>query len=415
MAKTTKTKSGTLDDFVLFLEKIKSGHDQINAILTKTNGGEPDPKVNDMPKSKYVISSDMRRNTFNGVSFQQRKKNHSRCPKIHLTTNRREEALSKEIESQRFRLAQRLATMDFPLNACLQALKIKGNNNLKGVCELLLQWFPKGSGSRAMIHSLITVIETSEAKMNEMLMAIKKTMNNGTVTERFNAVKVHFNRCDSGGKGYLTASEFRNLSYQLGVILDDAELKEAILQIDIDGNGQIDIDEYLRWWGDEELVSRHRNCSIGSIEKGIVWKNKEAFRRRRNTFTSNNLDSRNDSQISSRNKFSTIGAEGFLNITQSYLARAKFKQNVASRIGRAIEKYDRLTTVPLGERENMQSVASEQICDLGSIKSTNDPMETIQERAPALERQRRKIKLVRLHDAIKTGRQIIEQTAPKGI
>ena len=114
--------------------------------------------------------------------------------------------------------------MDFPLNACLQALKVKGNNNLKGVSELLLKLYPKGSGSRAMINSLITVIETSEAKMKEMLRAIKKTMKNGTITERLNAVKVHFNRCDSGGKGYLTMPEFGNLSYQLGVILSPAEL-----------------------------------------------------------------------------------------------------------------------------------------------------------------------------------------------
>ena len=63
-----------------------------------------------------------------------------------------------------------------------------------------------------------------------------------------------FNEHDVGDKGYLEPEEFGALSLQLGIRLGPAELARAVEDIDEDGNGQIEVDEYLEWWGDDALT-----------------------------------------------------------------------------------------------------------------------------------------------------------------
>ena len=55
MSNSNKKRNGTLDDFALFLERIKTGNDQIHKILTKTNVEETEQTVSSVRKSKYVI------------------------------------------------------------------------------------------------------------------------------------------------------------------------------------------------------------------------------------------------------------------------------------------------------------------------------------------------------------------------
>jgi hypothetical protein len=50
--------------------------------------------------------------------------------------------------------------------------------------------------------------------------------------------------------------EFAKLTSALGVEMSEGELREAIIKIDDDGNGQIEVDEYLEWWGDKEILAR---------------------------------------------------------------------------------------------------------------------------------------------------------------
>ena len=77
---------------------------------------------------------------------------------------------------------------------------------------------------------------------------------NGSPLERLAVVRKLFDDCDEGNKEYLMPEEFGNLSKILGVKLGAAELKKAVEEIDEDGNGQIEVDEYLDWWGDQELI-----------------------------------------------------------------------------------------------------------------------------------------------------------------
>ena len=78
-------------------------------------------------------------------------------------------------------------------------------------------------------------------------------MSGGSAEERLAIVIKFFSDSDDGNKGYLTPVEFSHLSSQLGIDLSSAELREAIVTLDEDGNGQVEITEYLDWWGDEDL------------------------------------------------------------------------------------------------------------------------------------------------------------------
>ena len=164
--------------------------------------------------------------------------------------------------------------MDFPFDSCMEALKQKGTKKLKEVAETLLQWFPKGSGGRNMVFSLVKVIENSEKKLTKVFNAIKNTMTDGTPDERLKAVTKYFKECDDMDKGYLTPIEFGKLTYTLGVVLSDAELHEAILKIDEDGNGKIEIEEYLLWWGDESLTLLHKQQQVSEKDDSKVLNSK---------------------------------------------------------------------------------------------------------------------------------------------
>ena len=94
---------------------------------------------------------------------------------------------------------------------------------------------------------MINVIEASERKLKEAHEKIKSVMSDGTPSERLLTVSRFFVECDIGDKGYLSPSEFSDLSSNLGVHLTTAELREAMLLIDEDGNGQVEMIEYIEW------------------------------------------------------------------------------------------------------------------------------------------------------------------------
>ena len=45
----------------------------------------------------------------------------------------------------------------------------------------------------------------------------------------------------------------------------------AIEEIDEDGNGQIEIDEYLDWWGDSELIHLYE-MQVNALEAGKPYR-----------------------------------------------------------------------------------------------------------------------------------------------
>ena len=61
------------------------------------------------------------------------------------------------------------------------------------------------------------------------------------------------------------------MTANLGIILSADELDDAIERIDEDGNGQIEIDEYLEWWGDEDVTERYEE-RMEALESGKPYR-----------------------------------------------------------------------------------------------------------------------------------------------
>ena len=88
---------------------------------------------------------------------------------------------------------------------------------------------------------------------------------------RLEKVQNLFDECDVGAKGYLMPWEFSRLSAGLGVKLSPSELNQAVEEIDEDGNGQIEVDEYLDWWADPELIALYEN-QCDALEAGKPYR-----------------------------------------------------------------------------------------------------------------------------------------------
>ena len=85
--------------------------------------------------------------------------------------------------------------------------------------------------------------------------------------------RVMFDKFDKDGSGTIDAGEFKFLVYDLGYFLNDTELKTGLQQIDSNGNGSIEYDEFKRWWSgtdrmeklklsDEQLAARQKSVEV---------------------------------------------------------------------------------------------------------------------------------------------------------
>lgn len=65
-----------------------------------------------------------------------------------------------------------------------------------------------------------------------------------------------FKKFDEDNSGTIATNEFRYLIEFLGASFSDAELSEAIKEIDEDGSGQLDCEEFVHWWTNKSSSSR---------------------------------------------------------------------------------------------------------------------------------------------------------------
>lgn len=63
--------------------------------------------------------------------------------------------------------------------------------------------------------------------------------------------------------------------------MSESELSEAMMKIDDDGNGQIEVGEYLEWWGDTEVFVRWREQA--EVQKSLTDQTNETDQQRPST------------------------------------------------------------------------------------------------------------------------------------
>ncbi|KAL4238030.1 hypothetical protein ACF0H5_002741 [Mactra antiquata] len=76
-------------------------------------------------------------------------------------------------------------------------------------------------------------------------MCDKQRMSDNLTPEQIAEFKEAFNLFDRDGSGSISTKELGIVMKSLGETKSDAELAKLIAEVDVDGNGEIDFDEYL--------------------------------------------------------------------------------------------------------------------------------------------------------------------------
>jgi calmodulin len=93
-----------------------------------------------------------------------------------------------------------------------------------------------------------------------------------------------FNTVDEDRSGLLDAGELKTLTRMFGVELTDEELEMAMLQIDNDGSGEVDFDEFYVWWkagGPEQAAAWALHDEAGNDTNAAQRELREKEKRRK--------------------------------------------------------------------------------------------------------------------------------------
>jgi len=125
--------------------------------------------------------------------------------------------------------------------------------------------FDKDNDGTVTTHELGTVMRSlgqnpTEAELKDMINEVDAD-GNGTIdfpefltmmarkmraTDSEEEIKEAFKVFDKGGNGYISAAELRQVMTSLGEKLTEKEVDEMIREADIDGDGQINYDEFVK-------------------------------------------------------------------------------------------------------------------------------------------------------------------------
>ena len=70
--------------------------------------------------------------------------------------------------------------------------------------------------------------------------------------EEIEAIAKCFSEYDADDSNSLDSAEFAKLTADLGESMSETEIKQAIEDLDKDGNGTIDFHEFIKWWAESE-------------------------------------------------------------------------------------------------------------------------------------------------------------------
>lgn len=109
----------------------------------------------------------------------------------------------------------------------------------------------------------------SENDFEEVYEGLKKCTE--TYDEKFeNDLKIAFNKFDKDGSGSIDKDELAELSKELGAELTEDQLTNALKDLDLNGDGVIDIDEFSRWYFSGMKPYSGLKRSLLSIGKSTV-------------------------------------------------------------------------------------------------------------------------------------------------
>ncbi|XP_020583351.1 calmodulin-2/4-like isoform X1 [Phalaenopsis equestris] len=155
-------------------------------------------------------------------------------------------------------------TIDFPEFLNLMARKMKDTDSEEELKEAFRVFYKKGSGC-ITTKELGTVMRSlgqnpTEAELQDMINEVDAD-GNGTIdfpeflnlmarkmkdTDSEEELKEAFRVFDKDQNGFISAAELRHVMTNLGEKLTDEEVDEMIREADVDGDGQINYEEFVK-------------------------------------------------------------------------------------------------------------------------------------------------------------------------
>jgi Ca2+-binding EF-hand superfamily protein len=86
-----------------------------------------------------------------------------------------------------------------------------------------------------------------------------------------------FKKFDSDGSGCLDASELGGLTQSLGADFTEEELAEALAEVDSDGSGVIEVEEFVVWWTQRAAANRSNSSLISLKMRKLAMKAAQVF------------------------------------------------------------------------------------------------------------------------------------------
>lgn len=102
-------------------------------------------------------------------------------------------------------------------------------------------------------------------------MSLTKHLQSKFTDEQVEHMRQLFGYCDKDGSGSIDKEELGSVMHELGKDLSEEELSALMEQLDVDGNGDIDFDEFLegmgKWFlapsGDNKQEEEEEENSLG--------------------------------------------------------------------------------------------------------------------------------------------------------
>ncbi|XP_060063077.1 uncharacterized protein LOC132543579 [Ylistrum balloti] len=153
-------------------------------------------------------------------------------------------------------------------------------------CKAAFEMFDKDGDGTVTTEELATVMQSmgqnpTENEVAEMISEVDKDGNGSVDFEEFiglmgkymqgvdpeTELRESFKVFDKDGNGFISAAELRHVMTNLGEKLTDAEVDEMIKEADLDGDGQINYDEFREAFS---LFDKDGDGSIPTAELGTV-------------------------------------------------------------------------------------------------------------------------------------------------
>ena len=97
--------------------------------------------------------------------------------------------------------------------------------------------------TQAELSEMLSEIDGDTVEFPEVLELLKRKKKEGDPEDEF---KEAFRVFDKDGNGFISAAELRHVMTNLGEKLTDEEVDEMIREADIDGDGQINYEEFVK-------------------------------------------------------------------------------------------------------------------------------------------------------------------------